>query len=1198
MTNRRPLRLNRDARAITYGSLLHGFLVLVVFCFAWSALPVSAALAQGLVAQAVAERERDYGRLTLSFDDRLDLPAFVLEVENGVLRIEFEEPVETDIRDAMRSLSDFVTIARQDPDGMALRFGLSRAVRINTMEAGETLFIDFLPASWQGFPPPLPEEVVERLAQRAEQAAREAAETERRRLLGELEPEVELRVGRAPTFTRYNFDWTVPFNVAIAQEGSELSMRFDYNVPIDLNPALIDQAAELESIEAEQDGASLAISMRVAPGSRLRWFQDGSSFIVDLDREQTAQSNDDEANDIARALEALRPDGAADQDGIAFESVGARQDDVVRTEDPATASQSSTALGGDTSLEAQTDITNLLDNTGTPVVEPDERALVDQQGDAATPGFVSDARPLEVNAAASGDDTSDMVRVEVSRESDTTRLVFPFEEPTAAAIFRRASIVTLVFETPIPFDLRSLRAELRDQIVSITPMRRNALNVIHLELRQNSLVTAVPSGNRWIVALGPSILESPEPLQLGRGIFPDGKAFAELVHEGFSTAYQIVHPHVRDTLQVVPMMPPTRGALSAQSLVEFDVLSSAHGLVIQPKIDALSVQVDPSRVLISRDQGMTLSELGLSLGSFGFSPDERQGYFDLRGYFGDGAGSYERRFNEYQNQISMAEGPVRLERLMEFARFLLAFELGQEAVGVLDIVRSENTALEHDPSYLAVRAAALTLAGRFEEARDLARSHVMNGVEDIRFWALLSEAGLRNWEAVNSTFDEVSTLFDDYPSGLVTRARLAGAQAALEVQSIASADERLSQVDPRRASDDVRPYLDLLYARLDQAKGNTADALAVFDRLRAENAGPIGAQASLLSVSNRIATNDLSREEGLAQLENLAVAWRGDDTEIETRILLGDLYVEEDRYNDALLALKGVVVSQPDHRQADEIADQMQSVFVDLFLNGHADELPAIDALSLFYDFRELTPIGRQGDELVRRLADRLVEIDLLAQAADLLEHQVENRLTGAAKAQIAADLALIYLMDYRPGDAVQTLQRSRVSQVPMAIERVRRIIEARALSELGRHELALEMLRAVDGSDADAVRADVLWNAERWQEAGEAIERAMGQRWSDPVSLDDDEMQQVLRSAIAFAFASDAYALDRLRARYEPKMTDGVFASAFDVVTAPIETHGSAFRDVARSIAGLNTLNRFLDDYRSTFSSQAISGSFNEPGA
>ena len=70
--------------------------------------------------------------------------------------------------------------------------------------------------------------------------------------------------------------------------------------------------------------------------------------------------------------------------------------------------------------------------------------------------------------------------------------------------------------------------------------------------------------------------------------------------------------------------------------------------------------------------------------------------------------------------------------------------------------------------------------------------------------------------------------------------------------------------------------------------------------------------------------------------------------------------------------------------------------------------MSAIKALSLYYDFRELTPVGRRGDEMVRRLADKLVEVDLLGRAAELLNHQVENRLKGAARSQIAADLAVV----------------------------------------------------------------------------------------------------------------------------------------------------------------------------------------------
>ena len=86
--------------------------------------------------------------------------------------------------------------------------------------------------------------------------------------------------------------------------------------------------------------------------------------------------------------------------------------------------------------------------------------------------------------------------------------------------------------------------------------------------------------------------------------------------------------------------------------------------------------------------------------------------------------------------------------------------------------------------------------------------------------------------------------------------------------------------------------------------------------------------------------------------------------------------------------------------------------------------MPPIEALGLFYDFRELTPIGRRGDEMIRRLADRLVSVDLLDQAAELLQHQVDHRLQGGARAQVATRLAVVYLMNRKPDRALATLQR------------------------------------------------------------------------------------------------------------------------------------------------------------------------------
>ena len=161
-----------------------------------------------------------------------------------------------------------------------------------------------------------------------------------------------------------------------------------------------------------------------------------------------------------------------------------------------------------------------------------------------------------------------------------------------------------------------------------------------------------------------------------------------------------------------------------------------------------------------------------------------------------------------------------------------------------------------------------------------------------------------------------------------------------------------------------------------------------------------------------------------------------------------------------------------------QIQDEAAATFDSLFLAGKGDAMPAIDALALFYDFRELTPIGGRGDEMIRRLADRLVSVDLLDQAADLLQYQVDHRLQGAARAQVATRLAVIYLMNRKPDRALATLRATRTADLSNDLRNQRLLLEARALSDLGRHDLALEVIANIDGREAIRLRSDILWAA------------------------------------------------------------------------------------------------------------------------
>ena len=90
--------------------------------------------------------------------------------------------------------------------------------------------------------------------------------------------------------------------------------------------------------------------------------------------------------------------------------------------------------------------------------------------------------------------------------------------------------------------------------------------------------------------------------------------------------------------------------------------------------------------------------------------------------------------------------------------------------------------------------------------------------------------------------------------------------------------------------------------------------------------------------------------------DGLRYRWRGDATELETIRALGQLYLAQGRYREALEALRSAGMRLPDLPEALQLQADLAAAFRGLFLDGLADGLEPVQALALFYDFKELTP--------------------------------------------------------------------------------------------------------------------------------------------------------------------------------------------------------------------------------------------------
>ena len=95
-----------------------------------------------------------------------------------------------------------------------------------------------------------------------------------------------------------------------------------------------------------------------------------------------------------------------------------------------------------------------------------------------------------------------------------------------------------------------------------------------------------------------------------------------------------------------------------------------------------------------------------------------------------------------------------------------------------------------------------------------------------------------------------------------------------------------------------------------------------------------------------------------------------------------------------------------------------------------------------------------------------------------------------------------------------EKLRTTRIADLAGEIRQQRLLLEARAQTDIGRHDLALDIITNVGGREAIRLRSDIYWASRRWRESAEQIELLYGDRWRDFQPLSPTEKSDVIRAA------------------------------------------------------------------------------------
>jgi predicted negative regulator of RcsB-dependent stress response len=433
-------------------------------------------------------------------------------------------------------------------------------------------------------------------------------------------------------------------------------------------------------------------------------------------------------------------------------------------------------------------------------------------------------------------------------------------------------------------------------------------------------------------------------------------------------------------------------------------------------------------------------------------------------------------------------------------------------------------------------------------------------------------------------FKNVEFAITSLPIELQRIVILEAMRSSLEVKDYSGAAKRSSDLDVIGIPSELKPALAVLRGRLAAALGHDKDALDAYKFAGRSSDRAAAAEAKLFEIMLRQKRDEISQAEVLRELETLSVTWRGDAIEVKTLQMMARIYADAGRYGEAFAAARTGTRLQPNSEPSRQAQDIAAALFAQLFLGPRGDDLPPVDALGMFYEYRELTPIGRRGDEMIRRLADRLVAVDLLDQASELLQYQVDKRLEGAARAQVAARLAMVYLTNRKPDRAISALRTTRIADLSGELRQQRLLLEARAQSDVGRHDLALDIISNISGREAVRLRSDIYWASRRWREASEQIELYYADRWRDFKPLNALEKSDVIRAVVGYALAEDGIGLARFREKYAPLMSGEADRAAFETASKPAAVNSAEFAQIAKLAASVDTLDGFLREMKTRF--------------
>lgn len=956
---------------------------------------------------------------------------------------------------------------------------------------------------------------------------------------------------------RVTFEWPQPVHFTASAQGNTVTIRFNHTANPSFGRLLAKLYPYVTSAERKRDGKTIVLTLNKP--YRIRTFT--SDNIGGLDLLNAAPASLQEAKNMTK----LSPSAEAKPEPKT-ENAAKPQPETAAVS-PAAAPASTATVAVATPPAAASATTATTATASAPAVAP-----------------VAAAKQLAPEVSIKAPAPLHGVKVNVSPSSDSATLRFEFTERTALAAFIRSNVLWVVFDKSVPLDLSDFK-ELPKTVIGKAQLLEDAsVDVLRIPVDDNMYVSvAKEQGNyEWAVLL----TSVPRPLKTSINIAvntdPPVPPYVFIPALEMADPVTLKDPIIGDTLVVVPFFTVSDGVPMARSFVEFSLLKTAQGAVIAKKADATTVQEARDGLRVSMPQGAALTP-GLPVVTSTPEHDLQTAptLFPYKAWKLDVGVSRGQAIRDLLHTIITSHTMQGAnEARLRLAELYLSEGEAAEAVGMLDNIKRINPAYYRSDRLAALRGAADFLMYRFADAAHDFSAFELNNSKEVEYWRnMLSDllgnpGGSYDYLAMNADY------ISKYPPEFRQRLAIVAADRAVDTKAYNAALKIFGTLQADKLLDPINSYVNFLLAKISAATGQSDQATSIWDQLADDSTHPfVQARAEFSRIVWGMDHNKLPKDKAIDQLERLRLSWHGDSLEQKVLDLLGDLYVEKKDYVNAMRVWDDGVSGFPATASAIAMSHKMEAAFVSMFAGDAADHMPPADALALYYQYRNFAPLGDIGRQITEKLADRLMSINLLEQAAALLNHQMQFESEKQQRSQLGAKLAGIYLLNHQPKKALSALENSMYGNNPDPLRLKRNRLTAEAVSELGESDKALQILAQDDSPDAERIRLGVYWREKDWPRVITNVEAMLKARPDVTAPITVDESEPLMDLAVAYAFENNTVQLQYLHDYFGPLMAKNPNKPMFDFITSPdVTPTPTNFDEVLKYLAKTQD---FLEHYQ-----------------